>query len=47
MASATVVGADNAALFAAHIVANSDAFVWSTIRTAQAYNIVRLLHATL
>lgn len=47
MAAATVVGADNAALFAAHIVANSDAFVWSTIRTMQAYNIVRLLHATL
>lgn len=47
MSTATVVGADQAALFAAHIVANSDPFVWSTIRTAQAYNIVRLLHATI
>lgn len=47
MSTATVLGSDQAALFAANIVANSDAFVWATIRTVQAYNIVRLIHATL
>lgn len=47
MSTATVIGASQAALFAAHIVGNGDAFVWSTIRTAQTYNIVRLLHTTI
>lgn len=45
MSTATVVGADNVALMCANIVGTSDAFTWSTIRTLQTYQIVRLLHA--
>lgn len=44
MSTGTVIGADNAALFCAHIVGNTDAFVWATIRTKQTYQTIRLLY---
>lgn len=47
MATGTVLGADQAAQFSAHILATSDAFVWASLRTQQTYNIVKLLHATI
>jgi phosphoribosylaminoimidazole carboxylase/phosphoribosylaminoimidazole-succinocarboxamide synthase len=40
----TILGAENAAQCAAHIVANSNAFVWGKLRTQQAYAIVNMLH---
>lgn len=45
MSTTTVIGADQAALAAAHIVGNGDAFVWATVRTLQTYNAVRLVHS--
>jgi phosphoribosylaminoimidazole carboxylase/phosphoribosylaminoimidazole-succinocarboxamide synthase len=45
MGCATIIGAENAALSAAHIVANDSPYVWSRIRTQQAYTIVKLLHS--
>ena len=43
-ACSTIIGAENAAQCAAHIVANSDAFVWGRLRTQQVYAIVNMLH---
>lgn len=40
----TVLGAENAALAAAHIIANLSPFTWSRIRTKQCYTIVKMLH---
>lgn len=45
MSTGTVIGADNAAIMCANIVGTSDAFVWSTIRTFQTYQVVRLIHS--
>ena len=44
MGCTTIFDPANAAQAAAHIVATSDAFVWSCIRTQQAYAIVNMLH---
>jgi phosphoribosylaminoimidazole carboxylase/phosphoribosylaminoimidazole-succinocarboxamide synthase len=40
----TIVGPENAALAAAHIVANGSPYVWSRIRAQQAYTIVKMVH---
>lgn len=39
----TILGAENGAQSAAHIVANSDAFVWSKLRTQQTYAVVNMI----
>lgn len=40
----TVLGAENAALAAAHIIANLSPFTWSKIRAKQTYTIVKMLY---
>jgi len=42
--SPTIIGAENAAQAAAHIIANASPFVWSRIRSQQAYAIVKMVH---
>lgn len=44
MGCSTILGADNAALAAAQIVANSVPLVWSKIRAKQAYTVVKMIH---
>ncbi|KAI7694310.1 hypothetical protein SSS_03304 [Sarcoptes scabiei] len=45
MSTATVIGADNAALMCAHIIGTSNVFTWATIRTHQTMQAIRLLHS--
>lgn len=44
MSAATILGPDNAALAAAHIVANEDAMIWAKIRAKQVYTYVKIIH---
>jgi phosphoribosylaminoimidazole carboxylase / phosphoribosylaminoimidazole-succinocarboxamide synthase len=44
MGAATIIGPDNAALAAAHIVAINSPYVWSRIRTQQTYTITNMIH---
>lgn len=40
----TILGPENAAQAAAHIIGNSCAFVWGKIRTQQAYTVIRMIY---
>lgn len=40
----TILGPENAALAAAHIIANLSPFTWARIRAQQTYTIVKMLH---
>lgn len=40
----TILGADNAALAAAHIIANLSPFTWARIRSQQTYTIIKMLY---
>ncbi|RWS24334.1 multifunctional protein ADE2-like protein [Leptotrombidium deliense] len=44
MGSPTIIGPENAALAAAQIIGNNSPFVWSKIRSQQAYTIVQMMH---
>lgn len=44
LGTSLVLGAGQAAQAAAHIVATGSSFVWSKIRTQQAYNYIKIIH---